>query len=183
MGASTMTREVEVEVEAVWDFDEELVKLYPKLLSFARGLTKNHAAAEDLLHSGLEKALKSKEQFQAGSNLGAWTRFIIRNQFFSDKRRTWRIVEMGDGQAERIPMWPNQLWKMELEEVLQALEYLPPEMREAFDLIVLEEKSYEEAADIIGMRIGTIKSRVSRARNILESYFGDRTEKGRHYGD
>lgn len=153
-------------------FDVELVGHMPKLAAFARWLTKHPDRGEDLAQDTLERAVAHRESFTPGTNMKAWLFFICRNQFYSERRRSWRMVEMAEGQAERVPCIGNAHARLELADLLQALSFLPPLISEAV-LMAGEGLSYEEMAVELGCKIGTVKSLVSRGRDALDSYFGN----------
>ena len=154
-----------VEEEA---FKRELVKLIPHLRAFARTLAGEPAGADDLAQDAMMKAWDARNSFQMGTNMKAWTFMILRNQFYSDKRRSWRSTQLDPETAERtLVAVSNPIATLELDEVRRALAMLPDDQREALILIGAGGLSYEEVADICGSAIGTIKSRVSRARDRL----------------
>lgn len=126
--------------------------------------------AEDLVQDTMEKALKAWESFTPGTNMRGWLAYIMRNHFLSERRKAWRNVEMAEGQAERVVALDNQHHRLELEDVLQALNMLPAVQRDAL-LIIAEGEDYDTAAQILGCEVGTLKSRVSRARNAVDLYF------------
>lgn len=163
------------------EFDRALVEAIPRLRRAALAWTKDVDQAADLVQEALTRALKARASFALGSNMVAWLCFIARNQFYSDKRRGWRSVQMptfiaADGSefslADQIPVAPPQMDTLELEELQEALGYLPDDMAEAIRCVAIDGLSYEEAAAEIGTETGTIKSRVSRGRKILDAYFG-----------
>ena len=150
------------------DFKQELVALIPHLRAFARTLTGNPTSADDLAQDAMLKAWDARRSFQMGTNMKAWTFMILRNQFYSDRRRSWRQVQLDQEAAERTliavddPQSP-----LALDELRLALGMLPAEQREALILIGAGGFAYEEAAAICGCAVGTVKSRVSRARCAL----------------
>jgi len=116
------------------------------------------------------KAWKSRERFKPGTNLKAWTFTILRNQFYSYKRRSWRSTSLEPGIAEEtIISSANPDDSVRLNELRRGLVELSEDQREAIILIGASGMSYEEAAEICGVAVGTIKSRVSRARKTLEN--------------
>jgi len=154
------------------EFGRMLAAAYPKLRVFAKYLTKRHELGEDLAQDVMLKAVLAREQFAAGTNLSAWLCMIARNRWYSDRRRAWRMVEMADGQAERVPIAAGQMMRLELSEALDAMSYLPPEHAEAL-LAAAEGLTMEEMASELGVAEGTVKSRISRARTSLKTFFGD----------
>jgi RNA polymerase sigma-70 factor (ECF subfamily) len=149
-------------------FKDELVALIPHLRAFARTLTGNPTAADDLAQDALMKAWDARASYQMGTNMKAWTFMILRNQFYSEKRRSWRQTQLDQEAAERTlvgvddPQAP-----IELDELRLGLAMLPAEQREALILVGAGGFAYEEAAAICGCAVGTVKSRVSRARRAL----------------
>ena len=149
-------------------FERELTALIPNLRAFARTLTGDAAQADDLAQDALSKAWRQRAGFQLGTNMKAWAFTILRNQFFSDKRRSWRSSQLDPEMAERaLVANDNPAAILELEQLRQALGELPAEQREALILVGAGGVSYEEAAQICDCAVGTVKSRVSRARKAL----------------
>jgi RNA polymerase sigma-70 factor (ECF subfamily) len=142
----------------------------PKLRAFAISLSGNVDRADDLVQETLLRALANIESFQPGTNLQAWLFTILRNLFRSEYRKRRREVEDTDGSyAESMVSQPEQEGQLEFKELRTALAKLPQDQREALILVGASGFSYEEAAAICGCAIGTIKSRVNRARNRLAS--------------
>src|SRR5450432_2298069 len=150
------------------DFGTELLGLVPFLRAFARSLTGNQEAADDLAQETLVKAWQSRSSFMPGTNLKAWLFTILRHQFYSDRRRAWRQAPWDAEAAEGIPCGNgDQVWSAELSDTARALQALPSEQREALILVGAGGFSYEEAARISNRAVGTVKSRVARARKAL----------------
>ncbi len=170
----TETTETEVTTENI-PFDEELFRselaaLIPHLRAFARSLCGNATLADDVAQDAMLKAWNKRLSFKPGTNLKAWTFTILRNQFYSIKRRSWRATSLEPEVAEQtIVSTDNQDDSMRLNELRRALDMLSDDKREAVILIGASGMSYEEAGEICGCAPGTIKSRVSRARNELET--------------
>lgn len=170
----TKTAEVPSDVETI-PFDEiafktELTALIPHLRAFARSLCGNATLADDVAQDAMLKAWNKRLNFQPGTNLKAWTFTILRNQFYSLKRRSWRATSLEQEVAEQtIVSVDNQDDSMRLNELRRALDMLSDDKREAVILVGASGMSYEEAGEICGCAAGTIKSRVSRARNELET--------------
>jgi RNA polymerase sigma-70 factor (ECF subfamily) len=142
----------------------------PKLRAFAISLSGNVDRADDLVQETLLRALANIDSFQPGTNLQAWLFTILRNLFRSEYRKRRREVEDTDGNyAESMVSQPEQEGQLEFKELRAALAKLPQDQREALILVGASGFSYEEAAAICGCAIGTIKSRVNRARNRLAS--------------
>jgi RNA polymerase sigma-70 factor (ECF subfamily) len=151
-------------------FKRELVVLIPHLRAFARSLTGDPTQADDLAQDALIKAWDARESFQMGTNMKAWTFMILRNQFYSDKRRSWRQSQLDQEAAERtLVAVDDPEAPVALDELRLGLGMLPPEQREALILVGAGGFAYEEAADICGCAVGTVKSRVSRARRALQA--------------
>lgn len=151
-------------------FKKELVTLIPHLRAFARTLTGDPTAADDLAQDAMMKAWDARASFQLGTNMKAWTFMILRNQFYSEKRRSWRQSQLDQEAAERtLVAVDDPEAPVALDELRMSLAMLPPEQREALILVGAGGFAYEEAADICGCAVGTVKSRVSRARRALQA--------------
>src|SRR5215470_12828818 len=140
----------------------------PSLRAFAISLCGNVDRADDLVQETLLRALGNIESFQPGTNMSAWLFTILRNHFRSEYRKRRREVEDSDGHyAETLKSQPAQYGQVEFREFRDALSQLPSDQREALILVGASGFSYEEAANICGCAVGTIKSRVNRARTRL----------------
>jgi len=138
------------------------------LRAFAVSLCGDRERADDLVQETLYKAWNHLDSFKEGTNLKAWLFTILRNTYFSERRKRKREVEDADGSyAARLSSKPEQHGHMDMKDFQEALAELPDDQREALVLVGAAGFSYEEAADISGCAIGTIKSRVNRARNRL----------------
>ncbi len=167
-------------------FQRELVKLIPHLRAFARTLTGDATQADDLAQDAMIKAWDARNSFQLGTNMKAWTFMILRNQFYSDKRRSWRSTQLDQEAAERtLVAVDDPEAPVALDELRLAMNMLPDEQREALILVGAGGFAYEEAADICGCAVGTVKSRVSRARKALQGILeaGDYDRDGGNAGD
>lgn len=150
-------------------FKDELVQQIPHLRAFGRSLAGTREAADDLAQEALVKAWNARQSYQPGTNMKAWTFMILRNHFYSEKRRAWRQAAWDEEKAERSLTSPaGQNTVLDLEDLRQAMNRLPEEQREALVLVGAGGFAYEEAADICDCAVGTIKSRVNRARKALE---------------
>jgi RNA polymerase sigma-70 factor (ECF subfamily) len=150
------------------DFRDGLLASIPKLRAFAVSMTNDRARADDLVQETLSRAWANQHQFQAGTNLMAWLYTILRNELYSTMRRRRREVEDAEGvHAARLAVQPNQQSALDVTNLREALTKLPPDQREALLLVGAEGLSYEEAAQICNVRVGTVKSRVNRARTRL----------------
>ena len=149
-------------------FKAELVTLIPHLRAFARTLTGDPTAADDLAQEAMMKAWDARASYQMGTNMKAWTFMILRNQFYSEKRRSWRQTQLDQEAAERtLIAVDDPEAPVALDELRQALQTLPEEQREALILVGAGGFAYEEAAEICQCAVGTVKSRVNRARRRL----------------
>ena len=150
-------------------FRDELVALIPQLRAFARTLCGEAAAADDLAQDAMLKAWDARESFELGTNMKAWTFMILRNQFYSERRRSWRQSQLDQEVAERtLVAVDDPEAPVALDELRQGLAMLPAEQREALILVGAGGFAYEEAAAICECAVGTVKSRVSRARKALQ---------------
>lgn len=149
-------------------FKSDLLELVPFLRAFARSLSGRRDGADDLAQEALVKAWQSRGSFVPGTNLKAWLFTILRNQFYSDRRRAWRQAPWDPLAAEQIcGSNGEQTLAAELSDTARALKALPSEQREALILVGAGGFSYEDAARISGCAVGTVKSRVARARKAL----------------
>jgi RNA polymerase sigma-70 factor (ECF subfamily) len=147
---------------------EAMLAAVPSLRAFAISLSGNVDRADDLVQETLLRAMANIESFQPGTNMSAWRFTILRNLFRSEYRKRRREVEDADGSyAESLRSQPEQHGRVEFEEFRVALAKLPPDQREALILVGASGFSYEEAAAICECAVGTIKSRVNRARTRL----------------
>ncbi len=145
-----------------------LLGAVPSLRAFAISLSGNVDRADDLVQDTLMRALANIHRFEPGTNLNAWLFTILRNLFHSEYRKRKREVEDADGSyAARLATAPEQNARLDFDDLRLALAKLSPDQREAVLLIGAEGFSYEEAAQICGTAVGTIKSRVNRARRRL----------------
>lgn len=156
------------------DFKRELTDVIPHLRAFARGLCGRPDMADDLVQEAMMKAWAAQERFEPGTSMRAWTFVILRNAYLTDMRRNRFRGEYDENVAERILTAPaDQEEPLHLSDMHRALLTLPPERREALLLVGAGGFSYEEAARICGCAVGTIKSRVGRARATLNSMMED----------
>jgi len=149
-------------------FTAELTALIPHIRAFARSMCGNPTAGDDLAQDALLKAWSAHASFTPGTNMKAWVFMITRNAFYSDKRRSWRSVQLDTETAERtLEAVTSPTAALELDELHRAIQGLSEEQREALILVGAGGLSYEETAGIVGCAVGTVKSRVSRARDQL----------------
>lgn len=146
----------------------ELVAHLPALRAFALSLTRESASADDLVQDTIVKAWTNMDKFQPGTNLRAWLFTILRNTFYSARRKTRREVSDTDGiHAARQTTRPEHDGRLALKDFRVAFQQLPDEQREALILVGASGFSYEEAADMTGVAVGTVKSRANRGRRRL----------------
>jgi RNA polymerase sigma-70 factor (ECF subfamily) len=146
----------------------ELLAAIPSLRAFAMSLSGNIDRADDLVQETLVKAWSNLGSFTEGTNMSAWLFTILRNLFYSEYRKRRREVADADGQiAGKLASIPSQNAHMDFLDFQEALQQLSPDQREALILVGASGMSYEEAAEICGCAVGTMKSRVNRARNRL----------------
>ncbi len=146
----------------------DLIAIIPNLRAFAVSLCGNPDRADDLVQETLVKAWSNLGSFVEGTNLPAWLFTILRNIYYSEYRKRRREVADSDGAiAAKLATAPAQNGHMDLLDFRAALQHLPNDQREALILIGASGLSYEEAAQICGCAVGTMKSRVNRARNRL----------------
>jgi RNA polymerase sigma-70 factor (ECF subfamily) len=150
------------------DWREAVSGFLPSLRAFAYSLSRNSADADDLVQETLTKAWAHRARFEPGSNLRAWLFTILRNSWYTDAAKRRREVADEEGRyAAGLTAEPSQEWTAELTSLQAALNALPPEHREAIVMVGAAGLSYQEAAEISGCAVGTIKSRVNRARHRL----------------
>lgn len=154
---------------APFSFKREMLAALPSLRAFAVSLSRRQDRADDLVQETVMKAWGKQESFQPGTNMRAWLFTILRNEFYSQMRRKGRELPDPDGVfAGNLATHPEQYGKLDMADFKVALNSLPHDQREAIVLIGASGFSYEEASEIAGVAVGTIKSRVNRARNKLQ---------------
>jgi len=147
------------------DVRGDILKALPALRAFAVSLSGSMDKADDLVQETILRAIANIDSFEPGTNLPAWLFTILRNLFRSDYRKRRREVEDIDGRyTDSLKSYPTQDTRMEFHELRAALAKLPEDQREAVILVGASGFSYQEAADVCGCAVGTIKSRVNRAR-------------------
>jgi RNA polymerase sigma-70 factor (ECF subfamily) len=158
----------EVEDAVERDFKRAMLGCLGSLRAFAVSLTGRHDRADDLVQDTIMKAWAKKTSFEPGTNMKAWLFTILRNEFYSQIRKSGREIQDSDGYyTEQLSSHPGQYGALDLQDFKVALDKLPDDQKEAIILIGASGFSYEEAAEICGCAIGTIKSRVNRARTRL----------------
>ena len=156
------------------EFKQQLGQVIPHLRAFGRSLSGSRDLADDLVQETLLKAWAARKRFQAGTNMRAWTFIILRNLFLSQMRRARFKGEWDELTASKILAAPaGQDKHIELADMQRALLHLPQPQREALILVGAGGFAYEEAAEICGCAVGTIKSRVARGRVALEALLTD----------
>lgn len=156
-------------------FETLLINQTAAIRAYAIFLTGGWADADDLVQDTLEKAWRSRDQFEAGSNLKAWLLAILRNTHYNGWRRSKLTVEDVNGvRAARLTVEPAQGWHLEFTEVLAAIGDLDKESRHSL-LLITAGLSYEEAATVCGCPLRTLQSRVRRARERLSAKLVDET--------
>lgn len=144
---------------------DEVVGLIPALRAFAWSLSHNASDSDDLVQDTLIKAWTNRDKFEPGTNLRAWLFTILRNTYYTSViRRRREIPDEGGEYANGLRAPATQDWSVALHSLQAALAQLPDEHREALILVGAAGLSYEEAAEVCGCALGTIKSRVNRAR-------------------
>lgn len=151
-------------------FRDQLLALLPSLRAFSRGLCGRRDMADDLAQDTMMRAWAARASYAQGSNFRAWMFMIMRNQFYTTLRKNARMTSLDPEVAERVLVAaPAQQNHINVEDVAKALQKLPAEQREVLLLIGANGVSYEEAAEIIGCAMGTVKSRLARGRIALSA--------------
>jgi RNA polymerase sigma-70 factor (ECF subfamily) len=149
-------------------FRDGIVALIPAARAYATVLTRHKGEADDLVQDALMRAWRFRDGFAAGTNLKAWLFKILRNEFFAQIYARRNLVQDVDGKyAARLVSAANQDWHLAYSELLEGLDQLTPDTREALLLVAATGLTCEEAAVVCGCAVGTIKSRVNRARQRL----------------
>ncbi|WP_246329376.1 sigma-70 family RNA polymerase sigma factor [Chthonobacter rhizosphaerae] len=157
--------------EQMWDAKSEIAALIPALRAFARTLVRNPTDADDLVQETLMKGIANSHRFQPGTSLKSWLFTILRNTFYTNIKISNREHPGAAGcVSEDCMLLPSQEWSVRGLELREALDRLPEDQREVLVMIGVLGISYEEAAVICGCAVGTIKSRLNRARNRMLSY-------------
>lgn len=152
---------------------DELPDHLSALRAFAMSLTRNSSAADDLVQDTIVKAWSNIDRFQPGTNMRAWLFTILRNTFYSDRRKRKREVPDPDGQiAGTLYDRPAHDGRLAMNDFRAAFDQLSPEHREVLILVGAMGSSYEEASEMMGVAVGTVKSRANRARARLSELMG-----------
>lgn len=157
-----------LEAEMATGFKRELLASIPSLRAFAYSLSGTADKADDLVQDTMLKAWAKHESFKMGTNMKAWLFTILRNEFYSQMRKKGREIQDTEGSfTEGLAVHPAQDSALDMQDFKAALDQLPQDQREAIILIGASGFAYEEAAEICDCAVGTVKSRVSRARTRL----------------
>jgi len=150
------------------DLQRDILSLIPSMRAIARGLTRNPSDADDLVQDTLVKAIGNIHQFTQGTNLRAWLFTIERNTYYTtyQKRRKRAAIPLDEGLGPVVA--PSQEWSVRISVVQNAISQLSPGQRDTLLMVAAAGMSYEEAASVCRCALGTIKSRINRARNRLE---------------
>ncbi|MEM7519753.1 MAG: RNA polymerase sigma factor [Pseudomonadota bacterium] len=163
---------------------DELIEHLPAMRAFAISLTRNGATADDMVQDTIVKAWTNFDKFDKGSNMRAWLFTILRNTYYSNRRKARREVPDVDGViTENLAEKPAHDGHMQMADFRRALGKLNDEQREALLLVGASGFSYEEAADMCGVAVGTIKSRINRARAHLAELLGHRDDESMELTD
>lgn len=154
------------------EFRSLLLSTSSALRRFALSLAHDPTAADDLVQDTLLRAWKNRSSFAPGTNFEAWTFTILRNQFYTDRRKHRELQDEDGSRTARLTSPPNQTGRVDLNDLQVALGKMTPVMREALVLVTIEDLSYEQAAAIMECEVGTVKSRVSRGRSQLARLLG-----------
>jgi RNA polymerase sigma factor (sigma-70 family) len=159
------------------EFEQGLVQLLPRLRRFAHALSRDRADADDLVQAAVERALRSRSQWQAGTRLDSWCYRILRNIWIDTGRSRTRksAVEVASEAGEGVGFDPRPGVEaaIDLQKIMVAMTRLPDEQREVVALIMVEGFGYREAAALLDLPIGTVSSRLVRGRNALMALLGE----------
>lgn len=160
-------------------FLKEMTGLLPTLRAFGRSLCANKSWADDLVQETMLKAWSGRERYQVGSNMKAWLLTILRNQYYSELRhKRFEVADPNDEHAARMSVPPEHEAASQMEMLSHALTRLSNEQREAILLVCASGLSYKQAAVICNCAVGTIKSRIARARDHLLQWLGGEAAGG-----
>jgi RNA polymerase sigma-70 factor (ECF subfamily) len=159
-------------------FDEQLAALLPRLRRFAQALSRDSADADDLTQATIERALRSREQWQPGTRLDSWACRIMRNLWIdtarSRSRKAAREAPEEEGLNVGTDPRPGLDAALDLKRITAAMSQLPDEQREVVALILIEGFGYREVSEMLGLPIGTVSSRLVRGRTALLAMVGER---------
>jgi RNA polymerase sigma-70 factor, ECF subfamily len=163
------------------DFRRELVELLPRLRRFASVLTRSHDDAEDVMQAAVERALRHADSWQQGSRLDSWLYRIMQNLWRDELRAHRRRAEPLESHANLAGADGRDVTIRHIQsnEARQALDELPEDQRVVIALVVLEGMSYQQTADILEVPVGTVMSRLARARARLAASLGEGPQRVR----
>ena len=164
---STRRKGIVVAISVPGEFEAQLTNLLPRMRIWALALTKNRSAADDLVQDVATKALVKQTSFELGTNFNAWIHRIMVNHFISSVRERREFASIGE--MPDVSMAAEQQAKVDLDRLSVEFDRLPNYLREALRQITLEQRSYEDVSKSTGCAIGTLKSRVHRARLVLRA--------------
>jgi RNA polymerase sigma-70 factor (ECF subfamily) len=163
-------------MESLLAFERDLTELLPRLRRFAHALSRNGADADDLTQATVERALRSREQWQPGTRLDSWLYRIMRNLWIDTSRARIRKErnEAPEDEAQSVGVDPRGAMEaaIELKRAMAAMEQLPDEQREVVALILIEGFGYREVAEMLDLPIGTVSSRLVRGRTAMLAMLG-----------
>lgn len=149
-------------------FTDDVIAFIPALRAFGRSLTRNAEDADDLVQETLTKAINKSHLFTMGTNLRAWLFTIMRNTHNSNRvKRAREMPGTEDCVSGTLVTQPTQEWSLRGRELMAAVNSLPQHYRETLVLVVMLGESYEDSARICQCKVGTVKSRVARARSMV----------------
>lgn len=150
------------------DPKDELVTHLPALRAFALSLTRNRATADDMMQDAVLKAWSNMDKYQPGTNMRAWLFTILRNNYYSSRRKLNReVADIDNAFSDTLSVKPDHDGRLQMMDFKDAFEQLADEHREALILVGASGFSYDDAAEMCGVATGTMKSRVNRARGKL----------------
>ena len=159
-------------------FEDQLSALLPRLRRFAHALSRDSADADDLTQATLERALRSRDQWQEGSRLDSWAYRIMRNLWIDTARARVRKLarEAPEEEGQNVGQDPREAMdaSVDLQRIMAAMSRLPDEQREVVALILIEGFGYREVSQMLGLPIGTVSSRLVRGRTALLAMVGER---------
>jgi len=162
------------------DVRHQIIALLPRLRAFARALVREREAADDLVQATCERALRAIDRWQPGTRLDSWMFRIMRNLWIDEFRKTQSAAPLDDGADVEQIAGANGNRTVEshlmLARTRRAIEELPEEQRSVLVLVCVEELSYREAADVLEIPVGTVMSRLARAREALSAMLGETRE-------
>lgn len=153
-------------------FKRLILDVVPALRRFAVSLARDPSTADDLVQDTLLRAWRARARFEQGTNFEAWTFTILRNTFYSSQRKRREVQDEDGSHTAQLAVAPDQAGRLDLQDVRAALDRLAPVMRETLILVTIENLSYDEVAAMMNCQVGTVKSRIWRARDQLARALG-----------